>query len=1141
MGVLWCVASRPKGVAMRILTKSTRLFGIFICTTTVAVATSSVARAQVPFEVVHGFSHDRSTFPSALVQAADGDFYGTTSEGGALGAGTAFKVTRSGAVTILHDFDGSGPDGGYPASALILANDGNFYGTTPYGGRVGEGAVFRMTPTGVVTVLHSFLCASEGCQPQAPLIQAADGNLYGTTSFGGPLVYYGGSVFKIAPDGTFAVLHVFAGGDGDAPLTALLQAADGNFYGTTAGGGAQSGGTIFKMAPNGSITILHAIADSEGARFSALVQGADGNFYGTILYTQAGVGAVFTMTPAGSLTILHRFTGTSGDGASPEGALLRAGDGNLYGTTHSGGDGPYYSGRGTIFRVTAGGTVSTVYAFADGFDGHPASALTQGSDGNLYGTTQDHGSVFRMTTAGVFTTVANVFPGVHASTPEAALIQGTDGSLYGTTAEGGPTYAGTVFRLTAGGVTTTLHTFTGADGAASRAALLQTPDGNFYGTTSLGGSSNLGTIFRMGPDGTLIVLHAFTGGSDGAQPYGALARGTDGNLYGTTRDGGVLNFGTVFRVAPNGTYAVLYPFAGGYDGGHPVAGLVLGTDGNLYGTTPITGAFNAGTAFRITPQGGLTILHAFTGTDGTGRDGSYPRASLLQARDGNFYGTTYEGGTFGTGTIFRMTPGGTVTVIHSFTGSDGKNPVAALIQGGDGNFYGTASDGGGAFYAGGTAFRSTPTGTVTVIQSFYGENPYFCPYAGFYPHAALLQAHDGHMYGTTSQGGCDDGGTVFRLRFGPDIPNARVTSTADHRVQLRWPVSANATSYTVKRALASGQELVLATGLTAPSFVDSSATKGQRYYYVVSAINGFGEAASYEVSITPGKAIEGDFDGDRKADITVFRPSTGAWYMLLSSTGLTGGASYAWGAPGDVPVPGDYDGDGKTDLAVYRPSTGVWYMLLSSTGFTVGAGYSYGVAGDVPMPGDYDGDGKTDLAVYRPSTGMWYMLLSSTSLTVGAGYSFGVAGDVPVPGDYDGDGKTDLAIFRASTGMWYILLSSTGFTRAAGFKCGRIGDVPLPGDFDGDGKTDIAVYQPSTGIWYILLSSTGFTQLAGYTYGVADDVPVPGDYDGDGMTDLAVYRPATGMWYILLSSTGFTQQAGVAWGATGDNPVLKPR
>jgi uncharacterized repeat protein (TIGR03803 family) len=328
----------------------------------------------------------------------------------------------------------------------------------------------------------------------------------------------------------------------------------------------------------------------------------------------------------------------------------------------------------------------------------------------------------------------------------------------------------------------------------------------------------------MAPDGTLAVLHAFTGGTDAAAPYAALVRGRDGNFYGTTRDGGPLNFGTVFRVSPAGAYAGLYQFAGGYDGGHPLAALALGTDGDLYGTTSITGAFNAGTAFRITSQGRLTILHAFRGTDGTGRDGSYPQAALLQAADGNFYGTTYAGGTFGHGTIFRMTADGAVTILHAFTGvDDGANPVAPLIQGRDGNFFGTTTNGGSSGLNGGasglcpcgTAFQSTPGGFVTVLYYFYEDNRN-SPLDGTHPHAALLQGRGGHLYGTAAQGG-RGGGSVFRLPVGPAIPsNLHAPLVTGRHPQLSWSAAANATSYLVKRGTSPGTKVVVAIRARSP-------------------------------------------------------------------------------------------------------------------------------------------------------------------------------------------------------------------------------------------------------------------------------------------------------------------------------------
>jgi len=272
-----------------------------------------------------------------------------------------------------------------------------------------------------------------------------------------------------------------------------------------------------------------------------------------------------------------------------------------------------------------------------------------------------------------------------------------------------------------------------------------------------------------------------------------------------------------------------------------------------------------------------------------------------------------------------------------------------------------------------------------------------------------------------------------------------------------------------------------------------------------------------------GAATEFDFDGDRKSDISVWRPGNGVWYIYKSID--SGFNIFQFGQSGDKPVPGDYDGDGMADAAVYR--SGTWYELHSSDGSF--SAFQFGVATDIPASADFDGDGKADKAVFRPQTGTWFISRSSDG-----GFQavpFGLNGDVPVPADYDGDGKADVNLFRPSNGAWYRLNSSDGTFYAVQF--GQSGDKPVKGDFDGDSKDDVAVFRPTTGTWYVLRSTNG--SFFASSFGILSDIPTPGDFDGDGLTDIAVFRPSNGVWFKLNSSNGAF--SAVSFGSADDVPA----
>lgn len=375
-------------------------------------------------------------------------------------------------------------------------------------------------------------------------------------------------------------------------------------------------------------------------------------------------------------TVLYSFKGPT-DGAYPQGNLAADGSGNLYGVTQYGGSAGGIcagGGCGTIFKLAPDGTESILYSFHGGNDGGlPPAGLSADASGNLYGTT----------------------------------------SRFGGTGCGG-IGCGTVFKLAPNNTFSVLHSFSGDnDGAIPGGGLSVDKTGNLYGATIYGGPNGQGTLFKLAPGGTETVLYSFCSQvncRDGANPGGGLIMGPDGSLYGTTAYGGAggctgpifpLGCGTVFKLAPGGAYTVLHSFAGGSDGAEPQAGLIVDGSGNLYGTTAAGGGAGCsgagcGTVFKVSPTGAETVLYALCNLPNC-IDGSGPAAGLLADGTGNLYGTAFSGGASGGGVVFKLTPGGIETVLHSFRGgSDGQFPKFGLIADKSGSLYGVTAYGGGA-------------------------------------------------------------------------------------------------------------------------------------------------------------------------------------------------------------------------------------------------------------------------------------------------------------------------------------------------------------------------------------------------------------------------------------------------------------
>ena len=643
------------------------------------------------FEELHAFAGPDGRMPRhGVILGSDGRYYGTTYGGGAADAGTIFTLDSAGHLTQIYDFAAGG--GEHP-SELVEGPDGKFYGTAP-GGAAGEaGTLFRIDAAGTFELLHIFGPNGDvGHTPQAGLVVGPDGRLWGTAAVGGASGR--GTVYAVdVVNGSPTAIHGFSGPDGWAP-TSALTVAGGDLFGTTASGGAHSMGTVFRITTAGAFTSLYSFTGgADGAvPDDGVTLAGDGNLYGITPYdygppppggvteTFPILATIYRITTSGDFTTVY----TSTDGTNPHGPLTLDPDGNLYAAYDPN---PAASYGGEVARISLTGTVSP--AFVMGRDHAPffaGSNLVESQDGGLYGLFGGdyESAIVRVDRESSDFSVFFTFPAGEIVANE--LRMGSDGNLYASTAGDNVKTFGTVFRVDSTGARTTLHTFSGTDGAQPPCSVVEAPGPEFWGVTKLGGANGLGTIYKLDAQGGFASIHDFDG-SDGSYPEAGLARAADGTFYGTTNSGGTDDQGTLFKIDSLGAFSTFHSFRFSQgEGFNPTSAVLVGSDGYLYGTTPIGGSDLYGTIYKLDGSGNLTTLKNF---DDYFINNDYPGAALIEVGSGDFFGTASW---IGFGEVFHMDTAGNVTSVHDFGGSeDGRRPLAPLVEASDGALYGTAS------------------------------------------------------------------------------------------------------------------------------------------------------------------------------------------------------------------------------------------------------------------------------------------------------------------------------------------------------------------------------------------------------------------------------------------------------------------
>ena len=897
------------------------------------------------------------------------------------------------------------------------------------------------------------------------------------------------------------ILHSFSGGSSepsgvDGPL---VQGADGNFYVVSKSGGAFGWGAVFSLSPDGVVTRLYSffphhnpadyVPETLGLS-GGLIQATNGNLYGTMRSVGPAYdpyGSVFWLPPRpiGIIGLgLRVFRGPPTDGADPVGRLIQASDGYLYGVTRAGGS----AGLGTIFRLSLGGSSSTVASFDASSLNSPTGGLAEGLDGRIYGTLS--GGVFAFQPGGAVSIVATI-PGVRGE-----LVRQPGGDFYGVTATA-------IFTMTPAGAVTTLHTFA----VAGTRRLVVAADGSLYITQEADNSSP-GALLRLTPPATLRLLYTFSSAT--GDPRGSVIQAQDGNLYGVT--------GSIF-------YRVTPPAASGdfdYDGKTDMLRYEASS-----GVWRILTSANGWTSSRMIALGGAGYTPVPADYDGDGR----LDIAVYHAATGEWHVLTSGSGFTTPGNAGNWGGTGYVPVPGDYDGD--RKADLAVYRPTTGNWHVVLSSSGST--TGWTLHEGGPN-CVPVSGDYDGDR--LADLATYEPATGLwrLRTSSSEYTATVTK-------TLGGLGFAP-VPgdydgdgavDAAVYDEANGLWQVLGSSSSASTPWTIGWG-GSGYTAVAGDydgdGLCDPAVY--AAASGRWYvllsaeHYTTSLAVEWGAQDDTIVTSTPPRIAwndalrASDGDGDGVSDLIVYEQTTGEWRVLPSSSRFNATVVMWWGGTGYTPAPGDYDGDGVTDLGVYRSDSGVWSVLLSSSGRTSTLSVPWGGPGYDPVPGDYDGDLRTDIAVYAPATSTWHLLLSSSGFTVARNVVWGTPGDVTVPADFDGDGLTDLGVYTPAAGQWRVALGASGYATSISMAWGGSGHTAVARDFDGDGRADFAACDRAGGLWHVLLTGQAYTSAMSVSWGHAIDTPLSADYDADGIADPVSYDSATGGWSVGQSTSGNT-------------------